>query len=150
MILGGPAEGQSLLTAGSELKNAEEAANAAHSAAQLGRLNAILRLQQTLSRGKIILKDALNLGSRRAAVFDTSTGQLYLGSATQGTHLGVIAEHGLQVSEKLVGGFVDVTSQGQMTFRAESGTFPLIHQANPGAVLDMIRGTGVSVSSNGL
>ena len=46
---------------------------------------------------------------------------------------------------RYVGGFLRVTNNGRVVFEASSGTFPSGAVKLPGNVLDMIRGTGVTV-----
>jgi hypothetical protein len=110
-------------------------------------LRAELTAQQTLSSsGRIVLGDSIELGGTRTALFDTETGTLYTASAGPMTHLGLADALGLPLEGgRYVGGFVTVSEEGAVSFEASSGTFP-VGGADAPNVLDMIRGTGVSVA----
>jgi hypothetical protein len=113
------------------------------------KLKAQLRLEQRLSQGRVHTSGGpLKIGgSNRAAVFDTKTGQLYVG---QTNHIGVVTSHGLPVqSGRYVGGFTKVTSDGAIHFIHLSGTFPGAHASNAIGknVDDMMRGIGIRVDN---
>ncbi len=121
---------------------------AAHNAANLAKLNAQLRLEQTVGFGRIVAPKGapIAVGERRIAVFDTQTGKIYHSWSSGGRHAGVLEEHGLPLADnRYVGGWVSIGQDGKATFIHNSGTFPPGDLKIPrGRLDDMIRGTGAN------
>jgi hypothetical protein len=124
--------------------------NPAHSAANLQRLNASLRLQETLGQGRIVgLRGVtIEIGQTRLAVLDTKTGRIYYGPSSAGRHFDLVERLGLPPTAegRYVGGFVRVGENGKITFIHESGTYPPSHITNmtPRRIDDLIRGAGAN------
>lgn len=112
-------------------------------------LRAQLGAEETLaSSGHIAAAGPpLELGApARTAVFDTATKTLHAGPPGPLSHAGLVEGLGLPLDEgRYVGGFLNVSSEGSVVFEATSGTFPSAGAGLPPNVLDMVRGTGVTV-----
>ena len=113
------------------------------------RLRSQLALEERLANGGRFVGpggDALQLCQSRVAVFDSVTGRIFFDVSNAGSHLGVLQRHGLPgVTGRFVGGFLEATNDGRLVFRPESATFRLDDFGLPGNILDLIRGTGVSI-----
>ncbi len=114
-----------------------------------GRLGSQLALEERLANGGKFVGPAGNsllLGESRVAVFDSVTGKVFFDVAQSGSHIGVLQRHGLPtVFGRFVCGFLEATNDGRLLFRPLSATFPDTAFGLPGNVLDLIRGTGVSI-----
>ena len=134
-----------------DLLNAPNSAvgNSAHNAADYARLRTHLAFQERLTRGgKFVAPggEALQLGQSRVAVFDSLTGKIHYDVSSAGSHLGVLQRHGLPATMgRYAGGFLEAAEDGRLIFKPISGTFPYTESGLPSRILDMIRGTGVSI-----
>jgi RHS repeat-associated protein len=119
----------------------------ASNVANAARLRSQLTLEETLSSGKFIMQDSLEVGSTRVAVFDLQEGEMLIGGQGAGTHIGVVEGANLPFDEgRFVGGFIKITNEGTITFTAMSGTFPYTAADLPSNVLDYIRGLKITVN----
>ncbi|NUP14445.1 MAG: RHS repeat-associated core domain-containing protein, partial [Polyangiaceae bacterium] len=124
-----------------------DAAGPASTVTNADRLRADLKLSETLTNKKIVVREPIAPNStNRPALFDTKTGELIIGKTTDPGHFGVLQNTRLPIEEgRYAGGWVQVDSSGAIVFEAESGTFPWSNPALPHNTLDRIRGTGVTV-----
>ncbi len=110
---------------------------------------AIARLERRLAFNNKFVHPGgakLKLSETRVAVFDTKTGKMYYDVSNAGSHLGVLQRHGLPTeSGRYAGGFLEATCEGRLRFNPTSGTFPHTDPDLPANILDLIRGTGVSI-----
>jgi uncharacterized protein DUF4157 len=122
----------------------------ASSSISAANLRAQRTLEETLSSGKFVVEGRpLELGSHRIAVFDLKEGRMLVGGPGAGTHIGVVERAKLPFDEgRFVGGFIDVSKRGKITFSAVSGTFPHTASDLPRNVLDHIRGLKITVRTN--
>ncbi len=117
----------------------------AESALQYQQLKASLTLQERLGSGKFVTNTTLDVGQTRVDVFDQASGKIFMGRQGSAMHIDVVSEHGLNVGDDLIGGFIKVGDNGQIQFAPISGSFPLPTGGNAATILDQIRGTGVSI-----
>jgi len=107
-------------------------------------------LKEKLARGGKfvgVAGEALQIGQQRVAVFDRLTGKIYYDTSSVGSHLGVLQRFNLPVSTgRYAGGFLQATDDGRLLFHPVSGTFPFMDPDLPANILDLIRGTGVSIT----
>ena len=112
--------------------------------------DAISQLEQRLGRGGKFVGpagEALDLGQTRVAIFDRITGKMYYDVSNAGSHLGVLQRHGLPTETgRYVGGFLEAAGDGRLLFNPTSGTFPFTEYGLPSNILDIVRGTGVSIT----